>query len=140
MDYGFVYALVLVTIIIAGAAGIYHVKKGKLTTEDELKIVENVFDLTTSIIDELNLPSEKAILRIAQIVRSALDYAIATIGDHVTEAEVKEASKQYAFDLCEQFNLELTDTRKLIIGQLINAGLSSIYSFDERVGCYKKMK
>ena len=104
----------------------YYLKKNNLVSKEDLKSVTELFNLATSIVDELNLPSEKYILRIAQIVRSALDFAIATSGSDATEDEIKELSKDYAIDLCDQFNIRLNESREAIIGKLIDLGLDSV--------------
>ena len=113
MDTSFIFALVVVTVVLLLDLGIfYYLKKNNLVSKEDLKSVTELFNLATSIVDELNLPSEKYILRIAQIVRSALDFAIATSGSDATEDEIKELSKDYAIDLCDQFNIRLNESRE----------------------------
>ena len=127
MDTSFIFALVVVTVVLLLDLGIfYYLKKNNLVSKEDLKSVTELFNLATSIVDELNLPSEKYILRIAQIVRSALDFAIATSGSDATEDEIKELSKDYAIDLCDQFNIRLNESREAIIGKLIDSGLDSV--------------
>ena len=141
MDTSFIFALVVVTVVLLLDLGIfYYLKKNNLVSKEDLKSVTELFNLATSIVDELNLPSEKYILRIAQIVRSALDFAIATSGSDATEDEIKELSKDYAIDLCDQFNIKLNESREAIIGKLIDAGLDSVYKYDTKTSCYKRVK
>ena len=136
-SYFFIFALVAVTVVLLLDLGI---KKSDFISKEDLKAVTELFNLATSIVDELNLPSEKYILRIAQIVRSALDFAIATSGSDATEDEIKELSKDYAIDLCDQFNIKLNESREAIIGKLIDSGLDSVYKYDTKTSCYKRMK
>ena len=141
MDTSFIFALAVVTVVLLLDLGIfYYLKINNIVSKEDLKSVAELFDLTTSIIDELNLPSEKYILRIAQIVRSALDFAIATSGSDATEDEIKELSKDYAIDLCDQFNIKLNESREAIIGKLIDSGLDSVYKYDTKTSCYKRVK
>ena len=137
MDTSFIFALVVVTVVLLLDLGI---KKSDFISKEDLKSVTELFNLATSIVDELNLPSEKYILRIAQIVRSALDFAIATSGSDATEDEIKELSKDYAIDLCDQFNIKLNESREAIIGKLIDSGLDSVYKYDTKTSCYKRIK
>ena len=141
MDTSFIFALVVVTVVLLLDLGIFcYLKKNNLVSKEDLKSVTELFNLATSIVDELNLPSEKYILRIAQIVRSALDFAIATSGSDATEDEIKELSKDYAIDLCDQFNIKLNESREAIIGKLIDSGLDSVYKYDIKTSCYKRVK
>ena len=141
MDTSFIFALAVVTVVLLLDLGIfYYLKKNNLVSKEDLKSVTELFNLATSIVDELNLPSEKYILRIAQIVRSALDFAIATSGSDATEDEIKELSKDYAIDLCDQFNIKLNESREAIIGKLIDSGLDSFYKYDTKTSCYKRIK
>ena len=137
MDTSFIFALVAVTVVLLLDLVI---KKSDFISKEDLKSVTELFNLATSIVDELNLPSEKYILRIAQIVRSALDFAIATSGSDATEDEIKELSKDYAIDLCDQFNIKLNESREAIIGKLIDSGLDSVYKYDTKTSCYKRIK
>ena len=123
----FVYTLLIVVAVLVIAIGVmFLVKKNYINTKD-LETIKNVFGLSTAIIDELNLKAEDKIMQISQIVLSSLDFAIVISNN---DEEIKEAALRQALQLCSDFNIEVNDSRKLIIEQLISIGIANIYKFD----------
>lgn len=99
-------------------------KKDILTTED-LLFVQHLFSLTVAVIDELNIKNEKKVLQISNVVLSALEYATkVSKGDD----NVVELALQKCYELCGEMDIELTESRKLIIMQFINLGLMNRYT------------
>ena len=124
----FVYALLIVVAVLAVAAGVaYLVKKNYINAKD-LETIKSIFGLSTAIIDELNLKAEDKIMQISQIVLSSLDFAIVISNN---DEEIKDAALRQALQLCADFKIEVTDSRKQIIEQLISIGIENIYKFDE---------
>lgn len=124
----FIYALLIVVAVLAIAVGVmYLVKKNYINTKD-LETIKSIFGLSTAIIDELNLKAEDKIMQISQIVLSSLDFAIVISNNN---EEIKDAALRQALQLCTDFKIEMTDSRKLIIEQLISIGIENIYKFDE---------
>ena len=124
----FIYALLIVVAVLAIAVGVmYLVKKNYINTKD-LETIKSIFGSSTAIIDELNLKAEDKIMQISQIVLSSLDFAIVISNNN---DEIKDAALRQALQLCADFKIEMTDSRKLIIEQLIAIGIENIYKFDE---------
>lgn len=124
----FIYALLIVVAVLAIAVGVmYLVKKNYISTKD-LETIKSIFGLSTAIIDELNLKAEDKIMQISQIVLSSLDFAIVISNNN---EEIKDVALRQALQLCADFKIEMTDSRKLIIEQLISIGIENIYKFDE---------
>lgn len=115
MDYSLLYA-----IIIAGLMGVisYLITKKITISKNELQIVQQIFKLSTGIIDELNLKNEDKILQISQIIDSGITFAIV-----LDDENQKEMVKRYTFEQCKLFGIELTEQRINIIEQLIDIGL-----------------
>lgn len=129
----FIYALLIVVAVLAIAVGVmYLVKKNYINTKD-LETIKSIFGLSTAIIDELNLKAEDKIMQISQIVLSSLDFAIVISNNN---EEIKDAALRQALQLCTDFKIEMTDSRKLIIEQLISIGIENIYKFDEEKSKY----
>lgn len=129
----FIYALLIVVAVLAIAVGVmYLVKKNYINTKD-LETIKSIFGLSTAIIDELNLKAEDKIMQISQIVLSSLDFAIVISNNN---DEIKDAALRQALQLCVDFKIEMTDSRKLIIEQLISIGIENIYKFDEEKSKY----
>ena len=132
----FVYALIIVVAVLAIAIGVlYAVRKNYISSKD-LEIIKNVFNLSTAIIDELNLKQEDLIMQISQIVLSSLDFAIVISNNN---DEIKDAAYNQACQLCSDFKIELTESRKMIIKQLIEIGMSNIYKLDEQTSKYVRV-
>ena len=115
MDYSLLYG-----IIIAGLMGVisYLITKKITVNKNELQIVQQIFKLSTGIIDELNLKHENKILQISQIIDSGITFAIV-----LDDENQKEMVKRYTFEQCKLFGIELTEQRINIIEQLIDIGL-----------------
>lgn len=122
MDYSLIYG-----IIIAGLMGVisYLLTKKITINKNELAIVQQIFNLSASLIDELNLKNEDKILQISQIVDSGITFAIV-----LTDENQKEIVKKYTYEQCELFGIELTENRKQIIEQLTDIGLDLINNKD----------
>ena len=87
MDYSLLYG-----IIIAGLMGVisYLITKKITVNKNELQIVQQIFKLSTNIIDELNLKHEDKILQISQIIDSGINFAIV-----LDDTNQKEIFKKY---------------------------------------------
>ena len=118
MDYSLLYG-----IIIAGLMGVisYLITKKITVNKNELQIVQQIFKLSTAIIDDLNLKSEDKILQISQIIDSGITFAIV-----LDDTNQKEIVKKYTYEQCKLFGIELTEKRKEIIEQLIDIGLDLV--------------
>ena len=129
----FLYALLIVVVVLAIAAGVMYLTKKKYITTEDLEIIKNVFKLSSDIIDELNLKQEKDIMRISEIVISSLDFAIVISNE---DSQIKEAAYNQACQLCSDFKIELSESRQTIIKQLIEIGMENIYKLDEETSKY----
>ena len=123
MDYSLLYA-----IIIAGLMAVisYLITKKITISKNELQIVQQIFKLSTGIIDELNLKNEDKILQISQIIDSGITFAIV-----LDDENQKEMVKRYTFEQCKLFGIELTEQRINIIEQLIDIGLDLVNKKEE---------
>ena len=72
-------------------------------------------------------------MQISQIVLSSLDFAIVISNNN---DEIKDAAYNQACQLCSDFKIELTESRKMIIKQLIEIGMNNIYKLDEQTSKY----
>lgn len=115
MDYSLLYG-----IVIAGLMAVisYLLTKKITISKNELQIVQQIFKLSTEIIDQLNLKNEDKILQISQIIDSGITFAIV-----LDDTNQKEIVKKYTFEQCKLFGIELTEQRINIIEQLIDIGL-----------------
>ena len=123
MDYSLLYG-----IVIAALMGVisYLITKKITVNKDELQIVQQIFKLSTGIIDELNLKHEDKILQISQIIDSGITFAIV-----LTDENQKEMVKKYTYEQCKLFGIELTEQRINIIEQLIDIGLDLVNGEEE---------
>lgn len=120
MDYTAIYSIIIVAGVLGLTALITYLRKNNYVTKEDLQVVEQIFNLTTSIVDELNLKNEKNIMQISSVVVSALNYAI-KISDINTD--IVSIATEEAYLLCSELSIELTSNRKNIIDQLIKLGL-----------------
>lgn len=133
MDMDFIWALVTVVCVLVFAVCTTIVVRSNMVKSSDIKLVQQIFKLTTSLIDEMNLEQEKQIMNISQIVISSIDFAIVISNE---DADIKDAAYKQAISICEQFKLDLNDNRKQLIHQLIDIGLDTIYIKDEQTSKY----
>ena len=123
MDYSLIYG-----IIIAGLMAVvsYLLTKKITVSKNELQIVQQIFNLSANIVDELNLKNEDKILQISQIIDSGITFAIV-----LDDGNQKEMVKRYTVEQCELFDIELTPQREEIINSLIDIGLDLLKKEEE---------
>ena len=124
MDLSLLYGIIIAALM---AVISYLLTKKIVVSKNELQIVQQIFNLSASIIDELNLKSEDKILQISQIIDSGITFAIV-----LTDENQKEIVKKYTYEQCELFGIQLTENRKQLIDQLINIGLDLINNKDNK--------
>jgi predicted RNA polymerase sigma factor len=117
MDYTIFYVLAAVILSLGIAFGVSYLRKNNYITSDDLKFASEVLGLTSAIVMELNLKQEPEIKKLTSIVTNSISYSIALYGEN--GENVIEESIKYAEDLCTDYNIELTDNRKMIIEKLI---------------------
>jgi hypothetical protein len=121
--------LLIIIGILLGLGGIIfftiiNKEKNWIDTDDVL-FVAKVFNLSMDIIKELNLKEEEKIKLIGDIVSDTLFYA-ESIMDEIDYDEMLDLSIKYALELCEKFDIEITEERIRIITTLFEFGLDAI--------------
>lgn len=130
MDISFLYILGAIIIVLAVIFSVSYARKKNLVSADDLIFSARVLGLTANIIEELRLKNEPQIKQIANIVLLALDEAIKIVQSKNKEEIIQEAIDK-AYKLCEQGNIQLTDSRKEIIKNLIQIALEN--KFTDRI-------
>ena len=121
MDYAVLYVIGTAIFVVLFSIVIKILIDKKILTKEVVSFVTKTFNLTSKVVDELNLKKEKQILMIADIVNDSIEYILAIMDN--PNSMVDEAYN-YAVDKCLAFGIELTDNRKDILRQLIVAGLN----------------
>ena len=122
MDLNLLYGVIIAALM----AVISYLLTKKITiNKNELAIVQQIFNLSANLIDELNLKNEDKILQISQIIDSGITFAIV-----LDDGNQKEMVKRYTVEQCKLFGIELTENRKQLIDQLIDIGLDLINNKD----------
>lgn len=123
MDLSLLYA-VIIAILMAVVS--YLLTKKITVNKNELAIVQQIFNLSANLIDELNLKNEDKILQISQIIDSGITFAIV-----LDDGNQKEMVKRYTVEQCKLFGIELTPQREEIINSLIDIGLDLLKKEEE---------
>lgn len=116
---------------------VIYLRKNKIVTKQDLETVKEIFQLSTQMMQELNLKNEPQLIQISQIVLTSLDFACMTYSNVETEELLDIATKK-TYELCNDLNIELNDNRKSIIKQFITLGLSN--RFIKSVDGYHRIK
>lgn len=124
MDTSIIFIIGIVILILGFSIGLMYADKKDYIDLEGLINISKMFDLSMRIINELNLTQEKYIKLIGDIVNDSLEYAKSYFD---TNKDIIEESYKYALELCEQFNIEITEERQKIIKELIMIGLGNKY-------------
>ena len=123
MDISLLYGVIIAALM----AVISYLLTKKITiNKNELAIVQQIFNLSANLIDELNLKNEDKILQISQIIDSGITFAIV-----LDDGNQKEMVKRYTVEQCKLFGIELTPQREEIINSLIDIGLDLLKKEEE---------
>lgn len=130
MDMNVVFSVLFVIIALMGAYGLIRLKKsGKIIINyQELMDISVLFGLTMEMMNELGLTKEPMVKSVSDVVELTLEFIEGNYvgnGDE-TEEEIQTACEDFAFGLCEQFKLEMTVDRQVMIEKLIDIGLHQI--------------
>lgn len=124
MDTSIFYVLLSVGIAFGLTWLLSYMRKNKIFEQEDLLRAIKILDLNLRIVSELRLDKEKEILQISQIVIDALEYGI----DYYNNPDdVIENANNYALELCAVFGIEMTDSRREILWELINITFNNKY-------------
>ena len=124
MDTTILYIILAVGIAFGVAYLVSYLRRKNLLKQEDLKFATKALNLTMTMVDELNLKHETEVKQISQIVIDSLEFGVSLYN---TEEDVKENALEYAYELCNSFNIELTDNRKEIIKELIEITFNEKY-------------
>ena len=122
MDYSIFILILFVIIAIGSVFGIGYLRKNGYVKSEDLLFVIKTFDLTISILDELNIRNESQIKSLANMVLDGLKFAYQVDGRPI--AEIKLLALEYVLQLAELNKITITQNRLAIIQQLIDLGLA----------------
>lgn len=124
MDYTIFYVLGVVVFTIVLIFATSYARKKKIFTSEDLLFAIKVLDLSSKIIDELQLQKEKQIRSITEIVISSLEFAVSNFANR---DEIIVNAYEYAVEMCNKLEIELNEQRKEIIRELIIITLNNKY-------------
>jgi hypothetical protein len=123
MDFTIFWIIGIVAFVALVAFGSVVARKYGLTNED-MRFAIRTLKLSLAFIDEMNLKNEAQIKQISQIVIDSLEFAIVTYED---PNQTMRNATSFAFDLCLNSNIKLTEERKELIGALIEVTFDAKY-------------
>lgn len=126
MDYSMLYVLGIVGYVVGLVFLVRYLRMKKYFTKDDMIVALEILNLSFNIVDELgikmDLKQEKYVKNIAEIVKESLKVAIDTYDN---SDKIQEYAYMHALTLCEKIGLKITENRRNIIKQLINATLTN---------------
>lgn len=124
MDTSILYVILAVAIAFGVAYLVSYLRRKNLVNKEDLMFATKALDLSLKTVSEMRLDKEKEIKTISQIVIDSLEFGISLYN---TEEDVKDNALEYAYELCNLFDIELTDNRKKIIKELIEITFNEKY-------------
>lgn len=124
MDSSILYIILAVGIAFGVAYLVSYLRRKNLLKQEDLMFAVKALDLSSKVIDELNLQHQPEIKRISQVVIDSLEYAITFYQD---DADIINNAYDYAIELCGVLDIELNEERKNIIRELISITFQNKY-------------
>lgn len=124
MDTSILYVFLAIGIAFGLTWLISYMRRKELLKQEDLMFAIQALDLSLKIVSEMRLDKEDKIKQISQIVIDSLEFGISLYN---TEEDVKANALEYAYELCNTFDIELTDNRKEIIKELIEITFNEKY-------------
>ena len=124
MDTTILYVILAIGIAFGVAYLVSYLRRKNLLKQEDLLFAIRALDLSSKVVSEMRLNKEKEIKTISQIVIDSLEFGISLYN---TEEDVKDNALKYAYELCNTFDIELTDNRKEIIKELIEITFNEKY-------------
>ncbi len=116
MDYTIIYMLAAILAAVGITFTITKLRlSGKLKQEDLLMAIR-LLNLSLKVVSELRLDKEKEILSISELVIDGLEYAVSHFD---TEQDIILNAYEFALEIGNSFNMNLTEERKDLLRELI---------------------
>jgi len=122
MDYTIFWIIGIIGSVVGLVYLVSYLRKNNYVAREDLVFASEVLSLTLRVIDELDLAKEKEIKKISEIVVNAINFSVGLYDD---EVDLVNQSYNFAIDLCEQANIEITENRKEIIRELVIIGIKN---------------
>lgn len=125
MDYTIVYIISIVVFVGCLFYISTYLKKKNLLDPETIQFVSDTLSLSVSILSEMKLPQDDKIKLITTVITEALDYAKKnSISTDINEQKI--IAKGYAGVLMGNFGIDLTESRRSIIENLIDLSLREL--------------
>ena len=124
MDTSILYVFLAIGIAFGLTWLISYMRRKELLKQEDLMFAIKALGLSLKVVSEMRLDKEKEIKIISQIVIDSLEFGVSL---YDTEEDVKDNAIKYAYELCNSFEIELTDNRKEIIKELIEITFNEKY-------------
>lgn len=124
MDYTFLYVLIAIGLTVGLTYLISYLRRENVVDVNDLRLSMEMLNIGMKIVSELRLDKEEEIFRISSIVLQSLEYSISLFD---SEEIIIENAIEYAHELCEIMSIELTESRKEIIRDLITLTFNNQY-------------
>ena len=124
MDTSIFYVLLSVGIALGLTWLLSYIRKNKIFEQEDLLRAIKLLDLNLRVVSELRLDKEEEVLQISQIVIDALEYGI---NYYNNPDDVIKNANDYALELCAILGIEMTESRREILWELINITFNNKY-------------
>ena len=105
--------------VIALAVLVGYLKKKGYMTEGDLLLASRILGISSSILIEMK-PNDKQIIKISEIVKSSIDSILKQYNEFGDIQKLKNEIETTIYNLCEVYQIEMTESRKSIINEMVN--------------------
>jgi len=119
MDISMVYVLIIMTITILLSIGVNWLVKKKYIDESSIVLVAQILGVASGIVSEMGFKDPK-IVKISEIVKTAIDGILQETKDYKDINKLKEDAYNITINLCISQNIKLNSNREALIKQIID--------------------
>lgn len=124
MDYTIFYVFLAIGIAFGVTYLVSYFRRKNVLKQEDLMFAISMLGLSLKIVSELRIDKEEEIKNLTNIIIDSLEYAISSFD---TAQDVKNNAYKYALELCEVMGIELTDSRKDLLMELITIVFNDKY-------------
>lgn len=121
MDTTILYIIAIVGFTIGFIFLTKFLESKKIINATQMQLASVILGIGVEILKDIQI-KDKNFVNITEIVKSSVDLAVAELED---SADVTALAQKFAEDQCVKLGLKVTDSRKIIIGQLIELVLKN---------------
>lgn len=124
MDYTVLYMFLAIGVTFGITYLVSYLRRNNKLSQEDLILVRDMLGIGVKVISELRLDKETELVNLSNVIIDSLEYAISFFN---TEQDVINNAYSFSLELCDVHGIELTESRKDLLLQLITIVFNDNY-------------